>query len=238
MLFFSRTRVSRSLFSRFRTFSLAPRPFPPSRSLSRTPWLFSHSASSRISSIRLIVRRGGRKRRSEICLRREEQGGTGGRGRRKTREETDGQTDESRRRRNIKLNKRSIFCSLFLTGVELRHFATLFSLRASSPPSSPLALPSVGLPFPPLYYSLPLPLPRALPPSFFPSVGSLFLVPLSAVSSSVSFPRVSLFFSLSGGLCVETSRAEEEALYQSRVRSAWFIFYFGRGPNCKINTSS
>lgn len=151
--------------------SLPFRPFPslralflplgPFRVFLRTPWFFSHSASSRISSIRLIVRRGGRKRRSEIRLRREEQGGTGGgegRGRRKTREETDGQTDESRRRRNIKLNKRSIFCSLFLTGVELRHFATLFSLRSSSSSSPPSFLPP-GAPVgrPPLSSSLLLP---------------------------------------------------------------------------------
>lgn len=98
-----------------------------------------------------------------------------------------------RRRRNIKLNKRSIFCSLFLTGVELRHFATLFSPR---PPSLGL----VGLPFPPLYYSLPLPLPRALPPSFFPSVGSLFLIPLSLLRRLLLCfvsSRLPLFLSLS-----------------------------------------
>lgn len=66
------------------------------------------------------------------------------------RKRTDGRTDESelRRlpRRNIKLNKRSIFCSLFLTGVELRHFATLFSLRPLAGLPSSLLPPSRAAP--------------------------------------------------------------------------------------------
>lgn len=198
--------------------SLASLPFRPFRSLRalflplglfrvflRTPWFFSHSASSRISSIRLIVRRGGRKRRSEICLRREEQGGTGGgegRGRRETREETDGQTDESRRRRNIKLNKRSIFCSLFLTGVELRHFATLFSLRSSSPPFIPPGAP-VGRP--PLSSSLLLPSSAAstlfLPFGRFPLSRSPFRRLLLCFLASPSF-------SLSRAACASKRAAQ------------------------------
>lgn len=174
---------------------------------------------------------------------------------------TNGRTNLAARlpHRNIKLNKRSIFCSLFLTGVELRHFATLFSLRSLRP--------SVSLPL--LYYPLPLPLPRALPPCFFPSLvlSSSFpaLIPFPLLPpfpppplpppappppppppppSPLSPPalfrssRVSLFFSLRRRPVRRNEPRRGEALYQSRVRSAWFIFYFGRGPNCKINTYS
>lgn len=135
-------------------------------------------------------------------------------------------------RRNIKLNKRSIFCSLFLTGVELRYFATLCS------PSSALLFVRRS-PF--LLFITPFPcyFPRAIPPSFFPTPvpSSLFSLPscFSFISScSVSLP---LFLSLRQPVRRNEPR-RGEALYQSRVRSAWFIFYFGRGPNCKINTSS
>lgn len=191
---FSRTRVSRSLpyLSALPAGSVPVSPSlsrslpSPFRVFLRAPWFFSHSAPCRISSIRLIVRRDDKKRREEREIRRlyEEQGSGeteeegvkgdagvgGGRLREETDERTDGRTDEPRRlpRRNIKLNKRSIFCSLFLTRVELRHFATLF------PPRSPRR-PAVSLP--PLYYPLPLPLPRALPPCFFPSPVPSFSFP-------------------------------------------------------------
>lgn len=121
----------------------------------------------------------------------------------KTREKTDKRTS-LRRRRNIKLNKRSIFCSLFLSRVELRHFATLFSLsgrlsRWPPPPSSSLLLPSSAVPA------------RAstlfLPFGRFPLSHSPFPSPSSppALFRFLASPP----FSLSGGLCVETSRAEE-----------------------------
>lgn len=119
--------------------------------------------------------------------------------------ETDRRTDELRRllRRNIKLNKRSIFCSLFLTRVELRHFATLFSLRA----------PFVGRPRPPFLFITPFPC-RTVRVStlFLPLDGSSPPPPQPPPASPP--PAVSLFrssrLSLSlSGLCVETSRAEE-----------------------------
>jgi len=146
-----------------------------------------------------------------------------------------------RARRNIKLNKRSIFCSLFLIGVELRHFATLFPPHSTPRPSF------ADLPLPPLYYPLPLSLPRALPPFCFPPAVPLSATPFccfSSSSSSSSFlvSSCSLFRFSRLPLALWPVRRNEprrgEALYQSRVRSAWFIFYFGRGPNCKINTSS
>lgn len=161
--------------------------------------------------------------------------GEGERGRRRTDKRT-----KSRRRRNIKLNKRSIFCSLFLTGVELYGISPHSFLSGPPPPSL------VGLPHPSLLLFItpflcrsrarfhPLSSLQPIPSFSFP----LSLLPCRLLLLCFSFPRVSLFFSQRWGLCVETSRAEEEALYQSRVRSAWFIFYFGRGPNCKINTSS
>lgn len=133
-----------------------------------------------------------------------EGGGGGGRPREKTDGRTDGRVSERalRRlpRRNIKLNKRSIFCSLFLTGVELRHFATLFSLRPLAGLPSSLLPPSPAPPvractlFLPLAVSL-----RRHPPSSTSSASSA----CSSVSLSSRLP-----LSLSG-LCVETSRAEE-----------------------------
>lgn len=130
-------------------------------------------------------------------------------------------------RRNIKLNKRSIFCSLFLTGVELRHFATLFSLRPLASLPSSLLPPSPAAPV--RACTLFLPLVVSLPRSSSSSSSS------SSACSSVSL-LASPSFSLRPVRRNEPRRGE--ALYQSRVRSAWFIFYFGRGPNCKINTSS
>lgn len=133
--------------------------------------------------------------------------------------------------RNIKLNKRSIFCSLFLTGVELRHFATLFF-----PPPGSSGLPSSLSPSPPLR-----PCSRSST-LFLPLADSLLL--LLFLPLPLPSPAVPLFFALlaSTSFSLRPVRRNEprrgEALYQSRVRSAWFIFYFGRGPNCKINTSS
>lgn len=121
-------------------------------------WFFSHSAPRRISSIRLIVRRSKEERREEHggSTKDKERKAEGGGGKEeervveegRERKRTDGRTSELRRlpRRNIKLNKRSIFCSLFLTGVELRHFATLFSLRPLAGLPSSLLPPSRAAP--------------------------------------------------------------------------------------------
>lgn len=176
---------------------------------------------------------------------------------------------------NIKLNKRSIFCSLFLTRLELRYFATLSLhptppnvLLRPTPGSTPLR--SIHLSSPPfffsfIFFSLSLPLssfaPSASPPSltfpgnrylllFFPPTrfaGLFHPYPRASAARPPPHPillllspppfHVSLFVSPSRAVRRNEPR-RGEALYQSRVRLAWFIFYFGRGPNCKINTSS
>lgn len=134
------------------------------------------------------------------------------------RERGDGrtQTDESfsRRRRNIKLNKRSIFCSLFLTRggtTAFRH--TLFSSVSSSPSSPVLAL--VGLP---LSFSLLLPSSAAparastlfLPFGRFPLSHSSFPPPPSppALFRFLASPSCSLSLSLSFS---STARASKRA---------------------------
>lgn len=177
---------------------------------------------------------------------------------------------------NIKLNKRSIFCSLFLTRLELRYFATLSLhptppnvLLRPTPGSTPLR--SIHLSSPPFFFSF-IFFPSLSPSlqlrpfgfatlSHFPwqSLSSSFLpphpirgavspLPSSLGGSPATPPPILLLLSpppFHVSLFVSPSRAVRrneprrgEALYQSRVRLAWFIFYFGRGPNCKINTSS
>lgn len=125
------------------------------------------------------------------------------------RKRTDGRTDESelRRlpRRNIKLNKRSIFCSLFLTGVELRHFATLFSLRPLAGLPSSLLPPSRAAPARACTLFLPLADFLLHHPLF---LLLLLLLLLFAPPPVPLFRSSRLPLSLSG-LCVETSRAEE-----------------------------
>lgn len=174
---------------------------------------------------------------------------------------------------NIKLNKRSIFCSLFLTRLELRYFATLspppLTFSFGRHPVPPPSVPSTSLLhlsfFPLFFFPLSLPLssfaPSASPPSltfpgnrylllFFPPTrfaGLFHPYPRASAARPPPHPillllspppfHVSLFVSPSRAVRRNEPR-RGEALYQSRVRLAWFIFYFGRGPNCKINTSS
>lgn len=177
--------------------------------------LFPQRAAQNFLDSSCCKRMGGKKINTLAV--REEQGSRKGKRVKKQKEngkrekEKNGQTSFAAcPRRNIKLNKRSIFCSLFLTGVEptaFRHSFLSALLACRGHPSS------------------------LLPPSsavsarastvFLPLVGFLFLVlpprllfPPPPSPSPVLFrsPRVSLFFSpfsLSTGLCVETSRAEE-----------------------------